>query len=159
DSAPAETPPAADASLVPDTGGEQGNTGDEQKTPAVPRRWPRGIPSAYAAARDHASDGESVAPRLSVHANGERAVLDRLPVGLIIYRGEQRLHAHRALLDWTGFEDIAAVAAAGGLERLFAEPGLSVLGAPGASGQSLAITTRRGEPVAVEGRLFSVPWH
>src|SRR5262249_12836465 len=103
--------------------------------------------------------GESAAPRPTVQANGERAVLDRLPVGVIIYRGDQLLHGNRALLDWTGYEDIAAIAAAGGLERLFAEPGLSVLGEAGGSGQNLAITTRRGEAVAVEGRLFSVPWN
>jgi PAS domain S-box-containing protein len=166
DTAPADSASAAetqadarDASLVPDTGGAPANARDEQRSPAMPRRWPRGIPSAYAAARGLASDGESAVQRLTVQANGERAVLDRLPVGVIIYRGDQILHANRALLDWTGYEDIAAIAAAGGLERLFAEPGLSVLGEPGASGQNLAITTRRGEAVAVEGRLFSVPWH
>jgi PAS domain S-box-containing protein len=86
-------------------------------------------------------------------------VLDRLPVGVLVYRGNDLLHANRALLDWTGYEDLDAVAAAGGLERLFAEPGLALLGEPGGSGQRLAITARRGESLPVECRLFSVGWH
>ena len=36
---------------------------------------------------------------------------------------------------------------------------LAGLGEPGGSGSKLAITTRRGESLPVQGRLFSVPWH
>jgi PAS domain S-box-containing protein len=135
-----EAPPEAAAEAEPEL----------PATPVSHRIGPRAIPSAYAA-----SEGGA----LSVAANGERAVLDRLPVGILVYRGEDLLHANRALLEWTGYEDLDAIAAAGGLERLFVEPGVASLGEPGGSGRVLAITTRRGESVPVEARLFSVPWH
>jgi PAS domain S-box-containing protein len=105
---------------------------------------------------DAADPTEASAPATG---NGERAVLDRVPVGVLICRGDQLLHANRAVLDWTGYEDLEAISAAGGLERLLAEPGLGALGEPGGSGQNLALTTRRGKSLAVQGRLFSVAWH
>ena len=116
------------------------------------RIGPRAIPSAYAAGRG-ALNGSPAG------SNGERTVLDRVPVGVLIYRGAELLHANRALLEWTGYEDVKTIAEAGGLERLFAEPGLAALGEPGGSGQKLAVTTRRGAAVPVECRLFSVSWH
>ena len=125
---------------------------EEDKPAPSHRIGPRAIPSAYAAS-------EASALSAVAAANGERAVLDRLPVGVLVYRGEEVLHANRALLEWTGYEDVEAIAAAGGLERLFAEPGVASLGEPGGSGQVLAITTRRGESIPVEARLFSVSWH
>jgi len=127
---------------------------EEFSKPANPARgFPRPIPSAYAVGPD------AGALRATMTASGERAVLDRLPAGVLIFRGEVLLHANRALLDWTGYEDIEAIAAAGGLDRLLAEPGLAGLGEPGGSGRKLAITTRRGESLPVQGRLFSVTWH
>jgi PAS domain S-box-containing protein len=91
-------------------------------------------------------------------ARSERAVLDRVPVAVLVYRGERLLYANSTLFDWTGYEDVEAIAAAGGLERLFVEPGVTQLGEPGGSGSALAIMTRRGEPLPVDGRLFSVTW-
>jgi PAS domain S-box-containing protein len=114
------------------------------------RMWPRPIPSAYAAGRDAAPTAQ---------ANGERAVLDRLPVGVLIFRGDRLFLVNRAVLEWTGYDSTEAILAAGGLERLVAEPGLSVLGEPGSSETSLALITRRGTSLPVDGRLFSIPWH
>jgi len=128
---------------------------DAAAKPAGPpvRGFPRPIPSAYAVGAD------AGALRAPATANGERAVLDRLPVGVLIFRSETLLHVNRALLDWTGYEDVEAIVAAGGLDRLLAEPGLAGLGEPGGSGRRLAITARHGESVPVQGRLFSVSWH
>ncbi|MFD2031764.1 PAS domain-containing sensor histidine kinase [Ancylobacter dichloromethanicus] len=84
----------------------------------------------------------------------ERPVLDRLPLGLLAFRGDRLLYANRALLDWTGHADLAALEAAGGLSTLFdasaaADPDedrpLTVLGAG-------------GEPIRVDARLLSSPW-
>jgi PAS domain S-box-containing protein len=154
DVAPEAAEPAA-AATPAGPADEPGETpgGDAKRSNASHRVWPRRIPSAYAAG------AQSAELRMAAQGNGERAVLDRLPIGVLVYRGEALLHANRALLEWTGYEDIEAVAAAGGLERLFVEPGLALLGEPGGSGQSLAITTRRGESLPVEARLFSVSWH
>jgi PAS domain S-box-containing protein len=149
----AEKAAANDASEAGDGEAREAPASDTRKQTSFPRMWPRSIPSAYAG-----GSIESGSLRSASAANGERAVLDRLPVGVLVYRGEQLLHANRALLEWTGYEDLQAIADAGGLERLLTEPGLALLGEPGGSGQTLAITTRRGESLPVEGRLFSVSW-
>jgi PAS domain S-box-containing protein len=145
---PTEAAPAAGENTTREL---RGPAADEGSSGTRGRILPRPIPSAYAAGRD--------ASPPSAHGNGERAVLDRLPVGVLIFRGDRLLFANRAVLDWTGYEHTEAIVAAGGLERLLAEPGLSVLGEPGGSGQSLAVITRRGASLPVEGRLFSVPWY
>jgi PAS domain S-box-containing protein len=156
DTAETAAEPLDAASIVPDAPETKPEPTAKPETRSEPplRIWPRLIPSAYAAGSEAGASRAAAAA-----ANGERAVLDRLPIAALVYRDDRLLHANRALLDWTGYEDLAAIAAAGGLDRLFAEPGLSVLGEPGGSGQNLAITTRRGEALAVEARLFSVPWH
>ena len=166
EAAPADAAPADKGEMPDDAGGappsdsagagpSEQPTAEDPAKPAAPsvRGYPRPIPSAYAAGADSAT------LRAPAAANGERAVLDRLPVGVLICRGETLLHANRAVLEWTGYEDVDAIAAAGGLDRLLAEPGLAGLGEPGGSGRSLAITTRRGESLPVQGRLFSVTWH
>src|SRR5262249_5875445 len=83
--------------------GEDAAADDGKRAGMWQRAWPRPIPSAYAAA----GDGARLPP--SDRGNGERAVLDRLPVGVLIYRGDLLLHANRALLDWTGYEDVEAI--------------------------------------------------
>ena len=64
------------------------------------------IPSAYAA-------GIEIPSIAAMTARSERAVLDRVPVAVLVYRGERLLYANHTLLDWTGYEDVDAIAAAG----------------------------------------------
>jgi PAS domain S-box-containing protein len=80
-----------------------------------------------------------------------RALLDRVPLGLIVHRGNAVLFANRALLDWTGFADTAALEAAGGVSRLFA-------GQENAVG-SLAVTAEDGSMVPVDARLSKMIWN
>ena len=120
--------------------------------PADDARPRQPIPSAYA------SGAELPSSALAAAGKSERAVLDRVPVAVLVHRGERLLYANNTLLDWTGYEDLDAIAAAGGLERLFAEPGVTSLGEPGGSGKTFALTTRRGQSLPVEGRMFSVTW-
>ncbi len=91
-------------------------------------------------------------------ANGERAVLDRLPLGVLVHRGEHMLYANRTLLDWVGLASTGELADAGGLNRLFA--GSPAFGPDEASdsGRPLVISGRGGEPIPIEARLLSVPW-
>ena len=109
------------------------------------------IPSAFATAA-----GSTVV--LVSSRNGERAVLDRIPVGVVVYRGDRVVFVNRTLLDWCGHADADALAAAGGLDRLFVEPGLIELDAAGGPIRTLALATAGGGQLPVEGRLLSVPW-
>jgi signal transduction histidine kinase len=84
-------------------------------------------------------------------------LLDRVPAGILVHRQNALLYANRAFLDWSGYHSLDALAAAGGLSSLFAEPGTEGLNECGHA-QKLCIMTRQGERLAVEGRLFAVPW-
>jgi signal transduction histidine kinase/PAS domain-containing protein len=89
------------------------------------------------------------------------ALLDRLPFGVLIYRradkGEAFLYANRYLLELTGCQDLAALSARGGLNKLFAEPAADAL-AEGGSAQPLTIMSPDGRPRPLEGQLVRVPW-
>ncbi len=102
---------------------------------------------------------EPVAPTLArTVANGERAVLDRLPLGVVVHRGERILYVNRVLLDWTGLSSLDALNHAGGLKRLFSGAYEDDTDAPGEAGRTFAISGRNGEPIPVEARLLSAPW-
>jgi signal transduction histidine kinase len=87
----------------------------------------------------------------------EPVLLDRLPVGVLLHQHDTLLYANRRFLEWTGHENLATLAAAGGLDTLFAGPGAAAL-TPGGSARPLLLSARGGDSVAVEGRLFTVPW-
>jgi PAS domain S-box-containing protein len=89
----------------------------------------------------------------------ELALLDRVPLGVLVYRDATLLYANRHFLEWSGYDSAAAIETAGGLPMLFAEPsaGGSALAETGA--QSLAIKTAQGDKLPVEGRMFRVPWN
>jgi PAS domain S-box-containing protein len=99
----------------------------------------------------------AAAPRATSSAPGDRTLLDRIPVGVLVYRLDTLLYANRAFLEWTGHAHLDAFAEAGGLDSLFVEGGAETPGVAGA-GKTLAIATPRGDELPVEGRLFSIPW-
>lgn len=88
---------------------------------------------------------------------GERMLLDRLPLGIVVHRGEQVLFANRTALDWIGLTDAAALDAAGGLHRLFAGM-LPLEQAADETSHVLALAGRDGVPIPVEARLVSIAW-
>jgi PAS domain S-box-containing protein len=110
------------------------------------------MPSAFATT---AANGDA-APK---SAEAQLAVLERLPVGVLIHRNEQLLYANRAFLEWTGYADLAAVSAAGGLERLVVDPHAGALDRVNGTGKTFTIATRSGGTLTCEGRLYSVPWN
>ncbi|MCJ8143743.1 ATP-binding protein [Ancylobacter sp. A5.8] len=89
-----------------------------------------------------------------VLAEGERPVLERLPLGVIATRGDRLLFANRTLLDWTGHADMAELEAAGGLVTLFGAP----VPAETPDGSALALLDADGRSLPVEARLISAPW-
>ena len=88
----------------------------------------------------------------------EPVLLERIPVGVLIYRHDALLYANRHFLELSGYQSLDALAAAGGLETLFAEPGTGAL-AQSNGAQSLSIVTAGGDRRPVEGRLFTVSWN
>jgi signal transduction histidine kinase len=102
---------------------------------------------------------EAVATAVAQPAAGiDPSLLDRLPIGILIYRHDALLHANRHFLETTGYDDLTALESAGGLNSLFVERGADTL-AESTGTQALSIMTGRGDKVAVDGRLFSVPWN
>ena len=89
----------------------------------------------------------------------DHALLNRLPVGILVYRLDELLFANRAFLAMTGYPDVRALAGAGGLDALFVEAGFGGLADTGEGGQRLAIATRSGNHLPVEGRLFAIHWN
>jgi PAS domain S-box-containing protein len=84
----------------------------------------------------------------------ETKLLDRLPVGLVVFRDHKVLFANRALLEMTGYPSVVAFSDAGGPEALF--PGWE--GGVAESGGLLKARKRDGDTVAVEARLNAVTW-
>ena len=87
-----------------------------------------------------------------------RPILDRLPIGLLVYRLNNLIYANRAFLDWTGYSTLEALAEAGGLDSLFIETKTAPKDAANGT-KSLTITTVNGKQKPVEGRLFNVAWN
>jgi signal transduction histidine kinase len=118
-----------------------------------------GVAGNASAAADVAGDAPAASGVESAPARPgfEGALLDRLPIGVLIYHQERLLYANRYFLELGGYPDVEALAAAGGLTALFAPAGAGALvQADGA--QSLSVMTRSGDCRPVEGRLFAVPW-
>ena len=90
-------------------------------------------------------------------------LLDRIPLGILVYRHDGVLYANRQFLDLSGYSDVAAIEAAGGLNRLFAEPDASASltddTGDGTGEQAMAILTQSAERLAVEGRMVALPWN
>ncbi|MCW5695188.1 MAG: PAS domain S-box protein [Bauldia sp.] len=82
-------------------------------------------------------------------------LLDRLPVGLLVFRERTVLFASRGLLDQLGYDDVAAFAAAGGADALFAEP---MAGDVFDDQRRLLLRAADGEQIAAEAKLHIVPW-
>ncbi len=110
------------------------------------------------AERPAAAEATGAAEQAPPAAVIEPSLLDRIPIGVLVYRHDALLYANRHFLELTGYDDLDALEAAGGLNTLFAEPGADALAESGGA-QALSIMTRRGDTLPVEGRLFTVPWN
>jgi PAS domain S-box-containing protein len=110
----------------------------------------------------------TVPPKPRVIRNGNaardaqegRPILERLPIGILVYRLNTLLYANRAFLEWTGYPNLEALSEAGGLDSLFIETSTTPASSNGGNGaKSLTITTVNGNQKPVEGRLFNVAWN
>jgi PAS domain S-box-containing protein len=94
--------------------------------------------------------------RTAARAQESRPILDRLPIGILIYRLNNLVYANRAFLDWTGYPTLDALAEAGGLDSLFIEPAGD---AEDDGANTMTISTQAGEQLPVEGKLFAITWN
>ncbi len=83
------------------------------------------------------------------------ALLERLPLALLICREETPLYANRMLLDLSGYGSLEALQAEGGLARLF--DGSSPADVQSRAGD-FSIRTKQGETLAAEGKLQAISW-
>ena len=100
------------------------------------------LPSAFA---------QREAPTQASGDADQLVVLERLPVGVLIHRAEALLYANRAFLEWTGYADLAAVAHAGGLERLVVDSGAGALDRATGHRQDLHDRDARGRHADLRG--------
>ena len=105
---------------------------------------PEGPPSASGAADDE-----------TVRRNAG-AMLDRLPIGLLVARDARTLYLNRTLLDLLGYRDLPHFQAADGLAAIFR--GRDPQSMPPPEGDSLRIVKSDGHSLAAEGHAQSIIW-
>jgi PAS domain S-box-containing protein len=89
-------------------------------------------------------------------ANDAGPFLDRLPIGVLIYRLNHLLYANAAFLGWAGCDNLDALAEAGGLDTLMVEPGAVAIEEGGR--KPFTVTSPGNESVTADARLLMVPW-
>ncbi|WP_423068861.1 histidine kinase dimerization/phospho-acceptor domain-containing protein [Devosia sp. CN2-171] len=85
-----------------------------------------------------------------INLTGETFILNRLPLGILVFRDQQVLFANRALTDLTGYDSIESLRAAG-LTAIFPSEE--------AVGPVTRLVKRDGSLSAVNARLQSITWH
>lgn len=82
------------------------------------------------------------------------AIIDRLPVGIVVHRDGVAVALNKTLLDLLGHGSIDEFEAHGGIEKLFVEPGEKETAHSG-----VAIRSRDGEIIAVDARCQAIKWN
>ncbi|PPD16345.1 MAG: PAS domain-containing sensor histidine kinase [Methylobacterium sp.] len=89
--------------------------------------------------------------------NGAPAdLLDRLPIGLLVLRGDEALFANRTLLDLTGYADLAQFRDEQGARAIFRK-GVRPRDSGGAI-DTVVLTSRDGEMMPVDAHLQLIEW-
>jgi PAS domain S-box-containing protein len=93
----------------------------------------------------------------------DRALLDLLPIGVLIYRLDRLLYANAAFLKWMGHASLHALEAAGGLDALYVEPGVSSASSSSDTGTPVTISASPVSPEhapspAADARLYTISW-
>lgn len=87
-----------------------------------------------------------------INLTGETFILNRLPLGILVFRDQQVLFANRALTDLTGYESIESLRAAG-LTAIFPSEDTTE------AGPVTRLVRRDGSLASVNARLQSITWH
>jgi PAS domain S-box-containing protein len=102
------------------------------------------------------------APPAHGHSTRDRALLDLLPTGILIYRLDRLLYANPAFLARMGYPGLSALENAGGLDALYVEPGVSAASSTSQGGTPVTIsaTIANGDaPLpTTEAHLHTIDW-
>jgi PAS domain S-box-containing protein len=93
-------------------------------------------------------------------ASRDKMLLDLLPVGVLIYRLDRLLYANPAFLSRLGYASLHALEAAGGLDALYVESGVSSASSTSDTGTPVTISSGHaplGTP-GTEARLYTISW-
>jgi PAS domain S-box-containing protein len=93
----------------------------------------------------------------------DKALLDLLPVGVLIYRLDRLLYANSAFLERIGYPHLHALEEAGGLDALYVEPGVSNASSTSDTGTPVTISATQESadhtaPATTEARLYTIAW-
>src|SRR5207237_4249340 len=96
-------------------------------------------------------------------ARREKALLDLIPIGILIYRLDRLLFANPAFLKRIGYDSLHALEEAGGLDALYVEPGVSSASSTSDTGTPVTISTSQTSaedalPAGIDARLFTISW-
>ena len=100
------------------------------------------------------------APPPRAEAARDRTLLDLVPGGVLIYRLDRLLYANRAFLDRVGYDSLQALEAAGGIDALLVEPGVSGASSSSESGTPVTISASEaaGHALPTDARLHAIEW-
>lgn len=102
------------------------------------------------------------APPAQGHSTRDRALLDLVPTGMLIYRLDRLLYANPAFLTRMGYANLGALEDAGGLDALYVEPGVSAASSTSQAGTpvtiSAAIANGERPLVTTEAHLHTIDW-
>jgi signal transduction histidine kinase len=117
----------------------------ERKQPQAGEAGPVAVPAPAAA---------PVATGALVSLGGETLVLNRLPLGILVFRDQQVLFANRAITEMIGYDSVESLRQAG-LSAIF-----PVMGPEGQdAGPVNHLVQQDGTLVPVTARLQSISWH
>jgi PAS domain S-box-containing protein len=104
----------------------------------------------------------------------DRALLDLLPTGILIYRLDRLLYANPAFLKRIGYANLHELEQAGGLDALYVEPGVSSASSTSEAGTPVTFSACQGDEradeqgneqasaaeanTATDARLFTISW-
>jgi len=93
----------------------------------------------------------------------DKALLDLLPVGILIYRLDRLLYANPAFLTQIGYPNLHALEDAGGLDALYVEPGTSNGSSTSDTGRPVRISASQPDDAdatspAADARLHTISW-
>jgi PAS domain S-box-containing protein len=91
----------------------------------------------------------------------DRALLDLVPTGVLIYRLDRLLYANPAFLQRMGYPTLHALEQAGGLDALYVEAGVSSASSTSEAGTPVTIATTppsAEHEETTQARLFTISW-